>query len=616
MSRERLEEVESLRVEMSARFQQGDQANSFTLDSEMALPDRVHGIFVVLGGREEFVGLGEDIYTAEPGESFLIDYQNLFRGDDFLMLLDRLLKPGVQELLTDLERAQEEGRRLYRIAFRTDVGEFIHRFFREEPTGRPVSARGELLIDGNSPLPHSFSIHCEGCVIQVGGDVDLVVEFALSAFNQPVVIPSPEDEPSLLSPPGSDDHGNASFSATPLFPGEGLTGVIDPRGDVDFFSFQAHAGEAYSILVILGTLRDSSVALRDIGGATELRFNDDYGEALGSRILWIAPRSGRYYAGVRGSQDERVGSYRIYVTTWKGKVLTPPDSAVRVTFLSEWGSFGEGDGQFKFPAEQVAVDASGEVYVTDGGNNRIQVFSSDGGFLRKWGTEGSDDGQLQGPAGIAVGATGEIYVVDTQNNRVQVFSRSGGFLRLWGTEGSGEGQFDFPSDVAVDALGEIYVTDWDNNRVQVFSREGTFLRQWGTEGSGDGEFRNPDGVAVDGKGRVHVTDKNNQRVQVFSASGEFLGKWDSSGSGEGQFISPHGINVDGSGNVYVADLGSNRVQVFGSDGTFLGGWGTEGKGDGEFRNPHGIVVDGSGTVYVTDLTNNRVQMFAVQVEAP
>ena len=142
------------------------------------------------------------------------------------------------------------------------MGEFIHRFFREEPTGRPVSARGELLIYGNSLLPHSFSIHCEGCVIQVGGDVDLVVEFALSAFNQPVVIPSPEDEPSLLSPPGSDDHGNASFSATPLFPGEGLTGAIDPRGDVDFFSFQAHAGEAYSILVILGTLRDSSVALR------------------------------------------------------------------------------------------------------------------------------------------------------------------------------------------------------------------------------------------------------------------------------------------------------------------------------------------------------------------
>ena len=81
------------------------------------------------------------------------------------------------------------------------------------------------------------------------------------------------------------------------------------------------------------------------------------------------------------------------------------------------------------------MDASGEVYVTDGGNNRIQVFSSDGGFLRKWGTEDSDDGQLQGPAGIAVGATGEIYVVDTQNNRVQVFSRSGGFLRLWGTGG-------------------------------------------------------------------------------------------------------------------------------------------------------------------------------------
>ena len=129
-------------------------------------------------------------------------------------------------------------------------------------------------------------------MIQVGGDVDLVVEFALSAFNQSVVIPSPEDEPSLLSPPGSDDHGNASFSATPLFPWEGLTGVISPRGDVDFFSLSSPCRRGVFDIGDLGTLRDSSVALRDIGGATELRFNDDYGEARGSRILWIAPRFG------------------------------------------------------------------------------------------------------------------------------------------------------------------------------------------------------------------------------------------------------------------------------------------------------------------------------------
>ena len=148
------------------------------------------------------------------------------------MLLDHLLKLGVQELLTDLEREQEEtlaGRRHYRIAFRTDVGEFIHRFFREEPTGRPVRTRGEVLIDGNSLLPHRFSIHCKGCVIQVGGDVDLVVEFALSAFNEPVDIPSTEDEPSLLSPTGSDDHGNASFSAPPLLPGVAAAGPSWPR---------------------------------------------------------------------------------------------------------------------------------------------------------------------------------------------------------------------------------------------------------------------------------------------------------------------------------------------------------------------------------------------------
>jgi hypothetical protein len=68
------------------------------------------------------------------------------------------------------------------------------------------------------------------------------------------------------------------------------------------------------------------------------------------------------------------------------------------------------------------VDGSGNVYVADSGNNRIQKFTSDGTLLTKWGEEGGEDGQFYNPRGIAVDGSGEIYVADTWNGRIQKFA--------------------------------------------------------------------------------------------------------------------------------------------------------------------------------------------------
>ena len=148
-----------------------------------------------------------------------------------------------------------------------------------------------------------------------------------------------------------------------------------------------------------------------------------------------------------------------------------------------WGTEGDGDGQFYNPSG-IAVDGSGNIYVTDWNMGSVQVFSSSGEFLRKWGSEGSDDGQLFIPGGIVVDGSGNVYVAEYGNYRVQVFSSTGEFLRKWGSGGAGYGQFVNPYWIALDGSGNIYVSDL-NNRVQVLSASGVHLDTLGYPNHGD-----------------------------------------------------------------------------------------------------------------------------------
>jgi DNA-binding beta-propeller fold protein YncE len=81
---------------------------------------------------------------------------------------------------------------------------------------------------------------------------------------------------------------------------------------------------------------------------------------------------------------------------------------------------GSANGALGYPAG-VAVDGSGNVYVVDAGNNRVQVFSSAGTYVAQWGAQGSGNGQINTPLGIAVASSGNVYVSDHFNNRIEVF---------------------------------------------------------------------------------------------------------------------------------------------------------------------------------------------------
>ena len=193
-------------------------------------------------------------------------------------------------------------------------------------------------------------------------------------------------------------------------------------------------------------------------------------------------------------------------------LLLNPDGTTRHT----WGGrTGGAYGRFNKVAG-MALDSTRAVYVSDSWNHRIQVFDSDGKFVRTWGRRSAADGDFKGPRGLAVSPAGEVFVADTDNHRIQVFSRAGKFLRKWGSKGRADGQLNSPVDVAPTAEGVVYVADFGNHRIQAFDTDGNFLGKWGARGKGKGQFDFPACLAASGTDTVYVCDRDNSRIQVFS----------------------------------------------------------------------------------------------------
>jgi sugar lactone lactonase YvrE len=139
------------------------------------------------------------------------------------------------------------------------------------------------------------------------------------------------------------------------------------------------------------------------------------------------------------------------------------------TYLSQWPVQG-GD---------VAVDAANNVYVQTAGG--LWKFSSSGSPLDSWGSAGTGPGQFNTPYALALDASGNVYVADTFNHRVEVFTSSGALIATWGSYGSAPGQFYRPMGIAVGTDGRVFVADTYNDRIQVFGSLSTPTKSasWG-----------------------------------------------------------------------------------------------------------------------------------------
>jgi len=302
----------------------------------------------------------------------------------------------------------------------------------------------------------------------------------------------------------------------------------------------------------------------------------------------------------------------LYISDYNNARIRKVTVSGIISTVAGTGSAGfSGDGGMATAAqightEKITVDAAGNIYFADFTNHRVRKITTAGIIttIAGNGTPGySGDGgpataaELWYPSGIAVDATGNVYISDEWNNRIRKVNTAGvistiagngptGYL-LGGFGGDGgpatSAAINFPVGITTTPSGSIVFSDCGNNRLRQISTTGiiTTIAGTGTAASGgDGgpataaQLNGPEGVIADATGNVYVCEITGNRVRNIDASGNihtFAGNGtpgftgDSGPATAAEVHSPEGVFVDLSTScVYVADAGNNRIRRIGS----------------------------------------------------
>jgi tripartite motif-containing protein 71 len=323
-------------------------------------------------------------------------------------------------------------------------------------------------------------------------------------------------------------------------------------------------------------------------------------EAIGSGTSGV-----KVSKSISGLQPSTTYHYRVAATNAEG--TTYGKDATFTTkadprFAFDFGSAGGGNGQFN-EIGGIEIDASGNVWVADTNNARIQKFNAKGEYLASY--YGKLGEELVWPHGIEIDSSGNLWIADAVF--IQKFNAKGEYLSRFGSEGSGNGQFEWANDLAIDSSGNVWVADLHNHRIQKFNSAGAYQSQFGGFGSGNGQLSEPSSIAIDSSGNLWVADSGNNRIQKFNAKGEYQSQFGTKGSGNGQLLNPRGIEIDSSGNLWVADTDNARVQKFNSSGEYLAQFGVKGDGLGQFREPLVLAAGPSSSIWVGDAYKSEVQ---------
>ena len=227
--------------------------------------------------------------------------------------------------------------------------------------------------------------------------------------------------------------------------------------------------------------------------------------------------------------------------------------------LRSFGTKGTKEGEFTCP-RRVAITNDGYILVTD--DHRLQKLTTDGACVKSVGRSKSGSGRLQFnvPVGITVHpTTGQIFVADCYNNRIQVFNNDLTFSRTIAP--TGNKKFNYPYDVALDNEGYLYVAEYSNHCITKLTTEGQYIKRFGSKGSAPDQLSWPSSLTINNN-LVYVSEEGNNRVSIFDTNGTFIHCFGKGRSGEGEFNVPRGITTDTFGNLFVSDTYNNRIVVF------------------------------------------------------
>jgi sugar lactone lactonase YvrE len=342
---------------------------------------------------------------------------------------------------------------------------------------------------------------------------------------------------------------------------------------------------------------------------------------------------------------------------------TPAGWRAHVSTLAGDGAPGFADGaarasRFADPFG-VAVAQDGTVYVADAGeSNRIRKVTPEGVVTTlAGGREGFADGAgvaaaFNTPSALALDASGNLYVADTGNNRIRKVTPEGVVTTLAGegTTGFADGpaahaQFNAPVGVAVDREGNVYVADTYNDRIRLITKEGLVrtLAGAGSPAYADGasasaSFDTPCGVAVSDAGEVYVADTGNDRLRKITKDGQVstLNLFNPSTNAQPandnaktndnanaanvpaavpfELSNPSGLALTRDGFLYVTELDRGRVVQVAPDGTarVIAGLGSgfadgDGLSDARFNQPSGVALAPDGSLVVADGANYLIR---------
>jgi Tol biopolymer transport system component len=510
-----------------------------------------------------------------------------------------------------------------------------------------------------------------GGVVGVGSDYVVVEPQEASAL---VFAQQPSNAPvgGAINPPVVvqlvDPYGNAipfSQASVTLGLGTGPAGATlggtlteaAPAGAATFADLTLDRPGTYTLTATSGTLTAVTsapfsvgpavavVTITTVAGNGPVRYAGDGGPATGALFdtpLGVAAAGGNVFIADTHNNVIRKVSPSGIITTVAG------DGSADYT-----GDGGPATAAALNRPTGVAVDAAGNLYIADSGNDLVREVSVDGTITTVAGSAGAEPGHsgdngpataatLNTPTGVAVDPAGNLYIADSDNNVIRKVSPSGIITTVAGSGRVGYGGDGGPAtaaaldilydvaNLAVDAAGNLYLADVSNSAVRKVTPSGTISTVAGNGNAGDSgdggpataaELFTPQGVAVDTTGDLYIADTANGRVRKVSSAGTITtvaGDGTPGFSGDGgpasaaELDQPAALALAG-GTLYLADSGNNRIRAVSPAGTITTLAGAVPLGDGgpataaELNGPSAEAVDAAGNLYIADGSDNRIR---------